>query len=350
MAVSIPRPGRTTRKPRLVLAMRDELPAGFFGEVEWLRLETVADVVSRHAFSNFDDASGAAALGEADILLAAWGAPPLTAARLARAPRLQMVAYAAASIRKITTPAFWARGIPITSAVSAMAVPVAEFTFAAIIMCAKDVFRLRDAHRLSRGADGFGARMGLGADHIGNYRRRIGIVGASRTGRLVIGMLVRAGFDVGVYDPFLCEDEAQALGVTRMALADLLAWSHTVSLHAPILPETRHMIGTKELALMADNAVVINTARGWLIDHQALERELVSGRLRALIDTPDPEPLPPESVLYHLPNVVLTPHIAGAQGNELRRLSDLAITEVERFVAGLPPLHPVTAAELDRIA
>lgn len=337
-------------KPRLILAMREELPGGFFGKTEWQRLDAVSDVLSRKALTSFKTDEGRAMLGEADILLAAWGSPALDAWALASAPNLRMVAYAAASIRSLVTPAFWQRNILITSAVSAMAVPVAQFTFAAIIMCGKDVFRLRDRHRTSRGERGADTRVSYDRPHIGNYRRRIGIVGASRVGRLVIDMLVHAGFDVGVYDPFLTIDEAAALDARKMDLHALLSWSDTVSLHAPILPETKHMIGRRELALMADDTVLVNTARGWLIDHEALEAELVSGRLRALIDTPHPEPLPPQSPLYDLPNVVLTPHIAGAQGNELRRLSDLAITEIERFTAGQPPLHPVQQTEMERIA
>lgn len=339
-----------TAKPKLVLAMRDELPAGFFGAEEWARLDAVVDVVSRTACTDFDAPAGAAALAAADILLAAWGAPSLTEERLARAPKLKLVAYTAASVRAIAPPPFWQRDILITSAVSAMAVPVAEFTFAAIIMCGKDVFRIRDAQRAERGRGGFGTRISMDVSHLGNYRRRIGIVGASRIGRLVIQLLVQSHFDVAVYDPFLSDAEATALGATKMALHPLLAWSDTVSLHAPVLPETHHMIGATELALLADNTVLINTARGWLLDHDALLAEVQSGRLRALIDTPDPEPLPPESPFYDLPNVVLTPHIAGAQGNELRRLSQLAIIEIERFVAGQPPLFAVREAELDRIA
>ena len=339
-----------TAKPKLLLAMREELPAGFCGPEEWARLEAVTDIISRDAFTDFDDLAGAAALRGADIMLAAWGAPPLTEARLARAPNLKMVAYAGASVRAIAPAPFWQRDILITSAVSAMAVPVAEFTFAAIIMCGKDVFRIRDTHRDQRGAGGFGTRISMDVSHLGNYRRRIGIVGASRIGRLTVEMLVRANFAVAVYDPFLSAGDAAAMGATKMDLHLLLTWSDTVSLHAPVLPETHHMIGAAELALMADNAVLINTARGWLLDHDALLPEVRSGRLRVLIDTPDPEPLPPESPLYDLPNVVLTPHIAGAQGNELRRLADLAITEIERFVAGQPPLFAVSETELDRIA
>jgi phosphoglycerate dehydrogenase-like enzyme len=110
------------------------------------------------------------------------------------------------------------------------------------------------------------------------------------------------------------------------------------------------MIGARELALMADHAIFINTARGWLVDHDALLAEALSGRLRILIDTPEPEPLPTDSPFYDLPNVVLTPHIAGALGNELRALSDLAITEIERFVAGQAALHPVHKQDMERMA
>lgn len=339
------------RKPRLLIAMRNELPEGFFGPHEWARLKAVADIIPGFPYTDFDGPEGAGALAEADILLAAWGTPSLTRERLKRAPRLRMVAYAAASVRIVAPAEFWeASDILVTTAASAMAVPVAEFTFAAIIMCGKDVFQLRDDHRKERGAGGFGSRRGLNLPHLGNHTRRVGIVGASRIGRLVIDMLARGKFEIAVYDPFLSEEEAAVLGAVKMDLHDLLAWSDTVSLHAPILPETRHMIGARELSLMADHAVLINTARGWLVDHDALLAEARSGRLRVLIDTPDPEPLPADSPFYDLPNVVLTPHIAGALGNELRALSDLAITEVERFVGGLGPLHPVYKRDLERMA
>ncbi len=339
------------RKPKLLIAMRGELPDGFFGPREWARLTAVTDVIDGFPYTDFDTIEGAEALADADILLAAWGTPSLTRERLLRAPKLKMVAYAASSVRAVAPSEFWdTSDILVTTAASAMAVPVAEFTYAAIIMCGKDVFRLRDEHRTERGTGGFGSRRGHSLSYLGNHCRRIGIIGASRIGRLVIEMLARGNFEIAVYDPFLCRDEASALGATKMDLHALLAWSDVVSLHAPILPETRHMIGAAELALMKDHTIFINTARGRLVDHEALLAEAQTGRLRILIDTPEPEPLPTDSPFYDLPNVVLTPHIAGALGNELRALSDLAITEVERFVAGLAPLHPVVRQDLERVA
>lgn len=338
-------------KPRLLIAMRNELPEGFFGSREWARMNAVTDIIPGFPYTDFDTEAGAEALAEADILLAAWGTPSLTRERLARAPKLRMVAYAASSVRAVAPAEFWETSdILITTAASAMAVPVAEFTYAAIIMCGKDVFRLRDEHRVERGTGGFGSRRGMSLPYLGNHSRKVGIVGASRIGRLVMEMLTRGKFEIAAYDPFLSVEDAAAIGATKMELDELLAWSDVVSLHAPILPETRHMIGARELALLADHAIFINTARGWLVDHDALLAEALSGRLRILIDTPEPEPLPTDSPFYDLPNVVLTPHIAGALGNELRALSDLAITEIERFVAGQAALHPVHKQDMERMA
>ncbi|MBS3848689.1 hydroxyacid dehydrogenase [Devosia sp. BSSL-BM10] len=340
----------TPARPKLVFAMNQGLVPRIFGAEQWVRLQAVADVLSPVSYTDFNTPEAAELLKQAEIIVGAWGAPALDQDLLEKAPNLRLVAYAAASIRAITTPAFWRAGIPITSAVAAMAVPVAEFTYAAIIMTGKDVINIRDINRQQRGAQGFGSRIGLDVSHLGNYGRRIGIVGASRIGRLVIAMLVRSGYAVAVYDPFASPADVEKMGAQAMGLDQLLEWSHTVSLHAPILPETRHMIGARELGLMRDNAVLINTARGWLVDHDALLAELQRGRIRAWIDTPDPEPFPPDSPFYDLPNLVLTPHIAGTMGNELHSLAEAAINEIERFVAGLPPLDPVLEQSLDRIA
>jgi phosphoglycerate dehydrogenase-like enzyme len=179
---------------------------------------------------------------------------------------------------------------------------------------------------------------------------RVGLIGASTIGRLVIERLATLDVTVAVADPYLDEDDARQLGVARMELDDLLAWGDIVSVHAPALPSTRHLVDADGLARMHDGAWLLNTARGSLVDTDALTRECVTGRLNAFIDTPDPEPLPEESPLYDLPNVILTPHIAGSLGSELSRMGDLAVSEIRRFVAGQALEHEVGADDLDRIA
>ncbi len=155
---------------------------------------------------------------------------------------------------------------------------------------------------------------------------------------------------MALYDPFVDPDEAARLGVTKMELTELCAASDILSIHAPALPTTHHMIGPEQLDALRDGATVINTARGWLLDHDALEAHLTAGRLRAVLDVTDPEPLPDDSVLRSLPNVYLTPHLAGTQGSELGRMADYAAEEVRRWSAGDPGLNEVHKEQLDRLA
>ena len=123
-----------------------------------------------------------------------------------------------------------------------------------------------------------------------------------------------------------------------------------LSIHAPDLPSTRKMIGTDQLAALPTGATVINTARGALLDHDALVGELSTGRLKAVLDVTDPEPLPDDHPLRSLPNCWLAPHLAGSQGAELARLIDQAAHEIELWKLGEPAINEVVASQLDRLA
>ena len=307
--------------------MADGLEAVAVGDAHRARLAAVGDLVER----------------DPDVLLGHWGCPRLDEEVLDAMPRLRLLAYAAGTVKEIVTPAVWARGITVTSAAAANAVPVAEYALAAILFANKGVFasreRLRDpAVRIRRPRP------------VGNVGKRVGVIGASLVGRRLIELLAPFELEVVVSDPYLSDGEAERLGVRRVELAELVATSDVVTVHAPDLPSTRHLVGAAELAAMADGATLINTARGALVDTDALVAHLRTGRLSAVLDVTDPEPLPVGHELLQLPNAFVTPHVAGALGSELGRLADLAVTEVERFAAGEPPLHPVHAADLDRIA
>ena len=287
-------------------------------------------------------------LGRVEIVLGSWGCNLLDDALLARMPKLRLFAYAAGTVKFTVTPATWDHGVVVSSAAAANAVPVAEFTFAAVVMIGKDVFRVRDALRETRGR---APVTGVGPNgELGTLGMRVGLIGASTIGRLVIERLATLDVVVAVADPYLDDADAQRLGVTRMELDELFAWSDIVSVHAPELPSTRHLVDADRLARMHDGAWLINTARGSLVDTEAVTRECVAGRLNAFIDTPDPEPLPADSPLYDLPNVILTPHVAGSLGTELSRMGDLAVAEIRRFLAGDALEHEVRADDLDRIA
>ncbi|MCC5953802.1 MAG: hydroxyacid dehydrogenase [Acidimicrobiia bacterium] len=316
-------------------------------EDERARLGACAELLDPVAIDDFSDDRAAELLAEATVLLTHWGCPSLDADVLEDAPHLALVAHAAGTVKDIVTPAVFSRGIVVTSAAAANAVPVAEFTLAAILWANKNVWGARERLRgVPPPANAF-AR----AQRQGNLGKRVGIVGASMVGRTLIELLRPFALDVVVYDPYFTGDEAAHLKVEVVDdLDELCASCDVVSVHAPELPATRHMIGAAQLAAMADGSTLVNTARGSLVDHEALLAEVAPGRIDAVLDVTEPEPLPPDHPLLALPNVVVTPHIAGSEGTELRRLSDAALTEIERFARGEPPMYPVRAEQLGRMA
>jgi phosphoglycerate dehydrogenase-like enzyme len=274
---------------------------------------------------------------QAQLLITGWGAPVLDAAYLAGAPALQAVFHTGGSVKQLVTGAAFERGIVISSAAPANARPVAEFTVAAIVLAAKRAFAP------TRPGSGTPAPYGL-------HGTTIGIVGASHVGRAVLDRL--RGYDVRplLHDPYLTAEQARVLGAQLVDLDRLCQDSDIVSLHAPDLPETHHLLDARRLALLHDGAIVINTARGRLLDHAALAARCAAGRLDAVLDITDPQPLPADHPLCRMPNVFITPHIAGSQGNELRRLGEFALAEIERYLAGAPLAGLVRAEDLARAA
>lgn len=336
-----------TGRARLAFAMQsDELRSGLLNEAAMNRLSEIAEVATVEVLTEFTSERARRVLANIDVLVTGWGSPVVDGYVLSGAPRLRMIAHAAGTVKSHLAPLCWERGILVTSAAAANAVPVAEYTLALVLLAGKKTFAQAHALRVQQSAY---HRNSLDRS-IGNLGATVGIVGASRIGRLVLEYLRPFGLRLLLSDPTLTEAEAAALGAELVPLKQLMSESSVVSLHAPVLPGTVGMVGAEELAALGDGSTFINTARGVLVDAEALRAELVSGRIHAVLDVTDPEPLAPGDPLYSLPNVLLTPHIAGSMGNELRRMGDLVVDEIERFVAGRPLQHAVTRQALEAMA
>lgn len=334
-------------RPKLIFALDPQKTSHVFEEEALDRLGRSCEILSHTPLSGFSAPQDKALLAEADILVTGWGCPMLTPDVLRAAPRLKLIAHAAGTVKYTVDPTAYASGIRVTHAAEANAVPVAEFTLAAILFANKRVFELRDLYR-----DDPTRRTAyrLMDEPIGNFRRTVGLVGASRIGRRVAALL--GGFDLNVllYDPFVQPDDPIAQQAELVDLDTLMARSDVVSVHAPSLPSTRGMIGSRQLKLMQDGAAFINTARGALVEEEALLAELQTGRIHAVIDVTDPEVPPASSPFFSLPNVFLTPHVAGAIGTERARLGLMAVEEIERFVRGEPMLYEIEPELLERLA
>lgn len=327
-------------KPSVAFAFEPDHAQGVLDAASLLRIAELCSVLDPAPMASFDTEAARALLDKAEILITGWGCPRIDADLLSRTPHLRLVAHAAGSVKSFIGPEVFAAGVAVTNAASANAIPVAEFTLAAILFANKQVYRYRDLYRHDRARLPWSA---LGDPKVGNNGKTIGIVGHSRIGARVIELLQPFDLEVLLYDPHYSSASQR---VRNVELDQLMAEADIVSLHAPAIESTARMIDTRRLALMPDGATLINTARGALVDQDALLRELVSGRISAVIDVTTPEVLPADSPLYELPNVLLTPHIAGALGNERSRLGATVVAEIERFIAGEPLSHGVAAETL----
>ncbi|MFF6947811.1 hydroxyacid dehydrogenase [Streptomyces iakyrus] len=334
-----------SQRPQALFAMAAENVPQVFPPEVLARLRTSVDIEPDLVAEDFTDPRVLGTLARAEFLVTGWGCPRLDERVLGAAPRLRAVLHSAGSVKSFATHALRERGIAVSSAAVANALPVAEYTLAMILLAGKDVLAARDRMRTTRASAGWGVIPG-----IGNYGRRVGVIGASRIGRRVLDLLRPFDLRPVLSDPYVDERRAAALGVPLLPLDELLRTSGIVTVHAPETPETHRMIGRRELALMPDGAVLINTARGALVDHDALVAELRTGRLSAILDVTDPEPLPADSPLYDLPGAFVTPHLAGSQGNELARLGLTVAEEAERLLAGEQPAYAVDWSALEREA
>ncbi|MDT0317034.1 hydroxyacid dehydrogenase [Streptomyces millisiae] len=328
--------------PAALFAMNPAHLPQLFPSRQMARLRELAHIDPGLVVRDFADPSVAAVLATTEVLITGWGCPPIDADALRAAPRLRAVLHAAGSVRHMVGDAFWERGITVSSAAGANALPVAEYTLAAILFAGKDAFRLRERVRAGRTFPD----PTTAYPKLGNLGRRVGLIGASRVGRRVLDLLRPFDLEVALHDPHVADPEARALGAEPLPLDELLRTCDIVSLHAPDIPETYRMLDRARLAMIPDGGVLINTSRGALIDPRALTDELVSGRIAAVLDVTEPEPLPADSALLDLPNVFVTPHIAGSLGNELERLGRTVVEELERLTGDGPLAHQVHRAEL----
>jgi phosphoglycerate dehydrogenase-like enzyme len=268
-------------------------------------------------------------LAAADFVFTGWGAPGIEELLL-RCPHLKAIFFAGGTASYMLSPEAWERGIQISSSYVANAVPVAEYSLAAILLGLKGGWRAISDFKLSR-------RYLRRTDVPGAYQSTVGLISCGAIARELLRLL--RGFDLKaiVYDPFLSDDEIRSLGGEPSELDELFEIADVVSLHSPELEETRGMITGHHLGSMKEGATFINTARGSIVNEADLCR--VAARrpdLQFVLDVVCPEPPLENSPLFDLPNVIVTPHIAGAMGGECERMGEYMVEELERYLEGEP--------------
>ena len=263
---------------------------------------------------------------------------PIDAALIAANPQLKVVSNFAVGYDNIDIDAATAHDVIVCNTPGVLTETTADLAWALLMASARRVVEGVDYVRQGKWQT-WGPTLLIGPDV---HHATIGIIGFGRIGR---EMAKRArGFDMEIlaYDAFPDEIAAKELGATMVTLDDLLKRSDFVSLHCTLNDETHHLIGARELEIMKPEAILVNAARGPVVDTDALVSALENGSIAgAALDVTDPEPLPATHPLVAMPNVIVVPHIASASVATRNKMAVMAATNLLTALAGKRPPHPV---------
>lgn len=287
-----------------------------------------------------------AMVADADAVLNGWRSPFFGPAIIGRAPRLRFMGYAAGSVKPAVAAETMRAGLTVCSAATIMARYVGEM---ALLLTLALIRRLPENQREMKVARSWKAMTAIDTDSL--FGLRVGLVGFGVTAREFVKLLAPFAPEIVVHDPFLDPAEARTWNVGLTSLEEVLSTSRVVSLHAPDLPGTQKMLDRRRLAMLADGAILINTARGRLIDEDALLAELRSGRIRAGLDVFANEPLPADSPLRDLgDNVLLSTHVAGPAYRRRWEMALAMAEEMKAFFAGRPLRYQVRPEKMEIMA
>lgn len=325
--------------PRIYVALQPDDP-NLLPE-DRARLHTFADVVENPSDRRPTDQEKLEACRDVDAAIVGRSGGGLTLDVISAAEDLKAVGVVGGAVFMIEPEALLCRGITIINTGWAMANAVAEFTLAMMLCGLRDIPHMVDALK----SEGWGRARGPRD----LTDRSVGLIGFGMIARRVAELLGPFRNDLRVYDPYVPEEAIAACGARASDLHDLLRHSEVVSVHAGSTDETRGLLGTEELALMPDGALLVNTARAAVVDEAPLLEELGRGRIRAALNVFWKEPLSADHPLRELENVILTPHGGGLTQDTQRRHSKSIVDDLERFFQGQTPQNVVTRAMLGRM-
>ena len=306
------------------------------------RLKKIGDVVVNDGNTSFECVSPL--VKDADVIVTSWGNQPIDEKYLPLCPNLKLLIHAAGSVKPVVSKPLWDKGVRVTASASVLSMGVSETALGFTIAASKNFFNLNtNIH---------GGGWDEGKQDIRElYDLTVGVVSGGWAGRHYIELLQMFDVDILLYDPFISDEKAAAMGAKKVDFETLLKESDIISIHAPQIPETYHMFNADTLKLMKKDAVLINTARGTIIDEKALYDHMKAGNLKyACLDVTDPEPPAADNPLRTLPNCIMTPHLAGLANNGLRKIGQHVCEELESFLAENKLSTEVTEEMLARMA
>src|SRR6185437_5244745 len=329
-------------RPRLLVSAGRELFGSFFSSAEEKQLGRLFEW-ERDGSRNLSVAFKRK-LEHADALVTTWDSPHFTEDLPSIAPKLRIIAHCGGEVKSRFAAELF-DSLTVTNAADPMARATAELGAAFLLYCARNVDRYRAGIRRS---NSIYSEVHAGGTEEFIVGREVAMIGFGRVGRALVD-LVR-GFDLRwtVYDPFAPRTLTKDYPVVFSALKPLLQNAEILILTAALTDQTRGLLNAKSLALLPDGALVINIARGGLVDLKALTVEVRRKRLRSALDVTDPaEPLPLRHPLRKMPEAIITPHIAGGGLHVRRQIAKTVVEDLENFFHGRTVQNRVTRKMLE---
>ena len=333
-------------KTKVLFAVCKEKYSTIFSQQNIDRIKSYCDVIEAEVPEVPDKEFLLKYIANADIVISSWQTARLDSDVMVKAKNLKLLTHAAGSVKPVISDALFDGGVKVTSSAAAISYGVAEFCLGMILMAPKRAFWA--AQSTKQGGWTESIEVFNGPFEI--YQQKIGIIGLSHVGRHLIRLLKSFTCDIMLYDPYCSAEKAKALGVTKVDTLDqLFGQCRVVSLNAPSTEQTKGMITGEHFRLLPDGAVFINTARGAIVNEQEMITELKKQQFVACIDVTEPEPPAADSLLRTLPNVILTPHIAGVVAENMARLGTFVADEIQAFINNKPLHFEVTKEQLNTI-
>ena len=312
----------------------------FFTDENIALAESLGEVIWNDKTVQLTPDEIAESIGDSEVYVTGWGSPRLDARILDAAPNLKLLVHLCGTVVPVVSEELWGRGIRVISGNDFFAESVAEGTIGYILSALRDIpkysSRLKNEKKWKTSAD-------LNRGLLG---KTVGIVSYGAIAHHLVRMLQPFRVNIKLYDiKPIPEADKVRYNISEASLEEVFSTCDIVTVHTPLNEHTHHLIGEELLSLLPEDALFVNTSRGAVVDQAALERELASGRFRAFLDVYEKEPLPAESRLYDLPNVILMPHMGGPTVDLRRDITRSLLIEASEFLKNGAPLpHEITRA------
>lgn len=318
----------------LVTIPAGELRLLIFSHESIERLEKFANVTWNPYDREYEEAELIEAIEGKDGCITGWGTHKFTDKVLDNAGKLKIIGHTAASLKGIVDEGFFKRGILITNANNALAAAVAEFCLMVSLMASWSILPTIDHVKKGGWQTNMDVTDGLSG-------KTIGLVGYGTIAGYFVKFLRPFDVKIIVFSEHCPVEEAESMGFKLASLDDVLKCD-IISLHKTLNEDSYHMIDEEKLERIRDGAIIINTARGALIDETALIKHLTTGRLNAVLDVFEKEPLPEGHILRNLPNIIATPHSGACSLYARRKQGEIVIGDLELYFTGLMPENIIT--------